>query len=93
MNKHNFSAGTVYAIVHNLLGEIEPIGETNYDDKCFENIKEYDLLVAMLLDDIQLLLPYKERYEASMKTIGNYAESFIKGLRLNVDEWLKDYVL
>lgn len=89
--KHEFSAGTVYSIVHNLLGEIEPIGESNYDNQCFDNIREYDQLMSMLMDDIQLLLPYRRRYEGSMKTMGNYAESLLKGMRMKIDEWLEEY--
>ena len=28
-------------IIKKLLGSIQPIGETNYDEQCFENIKEW----------------------------------------------------
>lgn len=86
-----FGSGTISSIVEELVGSFEPIGETNYDKKCFDNIQTMDLVIADLLDDIQLMIPYKDRYEASMKVIGEYAVDFVKGLKLKAEEWLEDY--
>ncbi len=44
-------------IIEKLLGNITPIGETNYDEKCFKNIKEwgelYYWLTEKLLDVVE----------------------------------------
>lgn len=86
-----FGSGTISDIVEELVGNFEPIGETNYDEKCYENIQTMDLVITDLLDDIQLMIPYKDRYEESMKVIGEYAVDFVKGLKLKAEEWLEDY--
>lgn len=43
----------VYAVVKKLVGEVEPIGETNEDEKRLENLKKEIELCVYLLDDIQ----------------------------------------
>lgn len=86
-----FSADDAYYITHKLLGNIEPIGESNYDKKCLENLKQYVELIYMLMDDIQLLFPCKDSYEGSVKDIGNYASECCSSLAKNISRWIIEY--
>ena len=84
----NISTETIYNIATKLIGDIEPIGESNYDEKCAINIKEYQHLINMLISDIASCLPYKTCYQASMKNIGISAERIINDLNEDIEEWL-----
>ena len=78
----NFS---VYDLVHSLLGGIEPIGETNYDNKCLANITKYEELILLLCDDMLCCLQYRNNHEASMKAIGNYATKVCDRIKERID--------
>ena len=41
---------SIKEIIEKLLGGITPIGETNYDEKCFKNIKEWGELETTMED-------------------------------------------
>ena len=88
-----FSSGTIVSLVEELVGGIEPIGETNYDKKCFENAQIMDEIISNLIYKMASLLKYIDSYEASKKSIGDYATDFVKGLRLNADDWIFRYEL
>jgi hypothetical protein len=66
-----------YDIVKKLIGEIEPIGETNTDNERFENLKEMTNLVNDLIMDIQDVSEYEDRGEYSMHRAGKHAEKFL----------------
>lgn len=88
-----FSSGTIVSLVEELVGGIQPIGETNYDKKCFENAQIMDEIISDLIYKMASLLKYVDSYEASKKSIGDYATDFVKGLRLNADDWIFRYEL
>jgi len=68
----------IYDIVKKLIGEIDPVGETNTDDDRFENLKETTELVDRLLTDINRVeYKNKDRGEFSMKRAGEYAKKFL----------------
>ena len=86
----NISVETICEIIHNLLGDVEPIGETNYDNQCLENLKNYELLILYLVHYIYSCLKFRNRHEKSMNTIGLYAENILFRWNHELDQLLKD---
>ena len=73
MNKY-----TLKEVVMKLVGEIDPIGETNQDSLRFDNLKEMIEMVDQLLGSIDYVSELnKDRDEASMKKAGEYAHKFL----------------
>jgi hypothetical protein len=66
-------------IVKKLIGDIEPIGKTEVDEKRLENLKNMCNLVNDLVCAIDNVVFYNlDRVEHSMKIMGEYADSFLK---------------
>lgn len=66
-----------YDVVKKLIGNITPVGETNEDNKRFENLKEMCKLMEQIhidLDDISYR--YKDRHEFSIKRAVEYIDKF-----------------
>ena len=68
---------TNYDVVKKLIGEIRPVGETDCDEKRFENLKETVNLVELLLRDIFEVASLSEQYEYSIKKAGKYAKKYL----------------
>lgn len=69
---------SIIEIVENLVGEINPVGETNEDEVRFENLKVMcDLANSLIsrIDDVSY--KNKDRYEFSIKRSAKYAEKFL----------------
>ena len=67
----------IYEVVKKLVGEIEPIGETQTDDKRFENLKVMTKLIEKLLYDVDnVAYQYKNNHQYSMKRSAEYASKF-----------------
>jgi len=67
----------IHEIVKKLIGEIEPVGESNEDDRRYENLKALVMLTDKLMADIDDVATYnRSRIEFSMKRAGNYAKAF-----------------
>jgi inorganic pyrophosphatase len=74
-----------YEIVRKLIGNIEPVGETNEDDRRFENLKKITELTEKLIAEIaNVESDYKSAYQYSMKRVSNYAGEFLN--RLGIKE-------
>ena len=68
----------LYDVVKKLVGEIDPVGETNEDDRRFENLKTLTELVDKLLSDIDYVnTRNSKRYEYSLKRAGDFASKFL----------------
>ena len=67
----------IYDVVKELVGEIEPVGETNADNRYFENLETLTGLVEALLTDIYAVVRYEERTEYSMNRAGKFAHNFL----------------
>ena len=65
-------------IVKKLIGNINPIGETNTDDERFENLKEMCVLVNDLITDIDDMA-YRNinSHEFSVKRAAQFAHDFL----------------
>ena len=69
---------TVVEIVENLIGEINPVGETNEDEIRFENLKLMCDLTNSLISKIDnVSYENKDRQEHSIKRAAEYAERFL----------------
>lgn len=71
----------VYDVVNKLIGPIAPIGETNEDERRFENLKSVIRLTDKLLFDIGAVARgNKDRDEYSMKRAGQLAANYFLDL-------------
>ena len=67
----------IYEVTKKLIGEIDPIGETNTDNERFENLKSTTELVEKLLADIDdVKHRYSNNYQYSMKRASEFASKF-----------------
>jgi hypothetical protein len=72
----------VYDLVKKIIGEINPIGETNADEERFENLKTMTELVDMLLDDIdRVSFKNRDKAEYSMKRASDFANRFLISIK------------
>ena len=68
----------VYQVVKKLIGCIEPLGETNEDNRRYENLVEMCNLIENLVEDIkEVRLEYKNDQEYSIKRAVNCANDFL----------------
>ena len=79
-------AETVIEVVEKLIGGVEAIGETNYDNKAYENLDVMIKVCYALLDDIYKSSQTKDCPQYSMKKIGTHAYKFLEDLK----EWCNE---
>jgi len=68
-------------IVQKLVGSITPAGESHLDTKRSENLKIMCGLIEDLVYEVNFVARDKDRYEASMKEMGVYAQKFLNNLK------------
>lgn len=68
----------IHEIVKKLVGEINPVGETNTDNERFKNLKVMTDLVSRLVYDIDTVGMKKDRAEYSIKRAGEFADTFLE---------------
>ena len=86
-----FNGEEITRIITALNGGINPVGETNADNDRYENLKNLETIIDCLLDDIQSLIPNKNRYEYSVKRAGNEAVEYLREIRERITDWFKEY--
>lgn len=64
-------------IVLKLIGEVKPVGESNEDEKRFENLKNLCSLTDDLLTVIDKIVMCKDDYRSSVNEAGKYADKFL----------------
>ncbi len=68
-------------VVLKLVGNINPIGETNTDNDRFENLKVMCELIESLIDEVDdMAQRNKSAHQFSMKRSSEYADKFIREL-------------
>jgi hypothetical protein len=70
----------LYDVVTKLVGPIQPVGETQTDEKRLENLKEMADLVDKLIRDIAEVSSRKDSPEYSVSKAGKYADKFLTEL-------------
>lgn len=68
-------------IVQKLVGSIVPAGESHLDTQRLENLKVMCGLIEDLVYEVNYVSRDKDRYESSMKVMGEYADKFLKSLK------------
>ncbi len=68
---------TITQMVHKLVGPVIPIGESNYDGKALENLKDLIRITDNLLDKINDAASYITSPRYSEQQIGVEAKKFI----------------
>ncbi len=71
----------IYDIAKKLLGPIDPAGETNTDERRFENLKETIELVDKLVFDIFSVSLRKDSQMHSVKMAGLKAHKYLNDLK------------
>jgi hypothetical protein len=70
---------TIHEVVKKLVGEIRPIGETNEDNRRFENLKIMtNLIHALVLDIDEMIYDNKNHQEFSIKRAADFGCKFIR---------------
>jgi uncharacterized protein YaaR (DUF327 family) len=65
-------------VIKKLIGNINPVGETNTDNERFENLKEMCDLVNNLITDIDdMAYRNRDSHEFSVKRASEYASNFL----------------
>ena len=72
-----------HGIITKLIGPIEPVGETNEDEKRFSNLTNMTILVDRLVGDLDSVIPYRHYPEYSMKRAGEFADKFLTKLGIS----------
>ena len=67
-------------VIRKLVGPIEPVGETNADDKRYENLKVMVHLIDIMLSDVDAVSVYKDSPQYSKKRASRYAIEFFNSL-------------
>jgi hypothetical protein len=79
-------AETIIEVVRKLIGGVDAIGETNHDNRAYENLNVMIDVCNALLDDIYIASKTKDCPQYSMKQIGGHAYRFIEDLKVWCDE-------
>ncbi len=75
----------IYELIKKLIGPIDPIGETNEDNRRFKNLKEMAGLITELISDIEYVARTNiTRQEFSMHRAGKYACKTLKNLEFDL---------
>lgn len=86
MNRTRFLSEQIADIVMELIGEIEPVGDSAIDDKRFNNLLAVENVMDILFDEIRWASENRNRYEYSMQKIGKNASDYL----LAKYNWLKE---
>lgn len=71
----------IYDVTKKLLGPIETVGESNTDEKRYQNLEATILLVDKLLCDINSVAQDKDCQEFSRARSGKRAASFLNDVK------------
>jgi len=72
---------TNYDVVQKMLGQIEPVGETNTDNTRFINLKETVIVFDRLLQNLSDVARYSDAPEYSVSRAGKYAKEFLANVK------------
>lgn len=84
--RNKFTSIQIANLVMDLVGEIEPVGESHIDDVRYNSLLLLQEVVDCLIDEIQFCLPNCNRPEYSMRRSGQKAKSWFK----EKHDWLDD---
>ena len=76
---------TIYALAKQLIGPINPVGETHTDNKRFENLESFYCILSDLLDDFsRVALDNQNCHEASRKKAADYVAECLNDIERKI---------
>lgn len=84
---NNINADTILAVVRKLIGNTEPCGDSAIDSKRTQNLDNLISVMDGLLRDVEKVAVHKERYEGSMKTMGEKADKALTDWHAYIEEY------
>ena len=81
--------GTILEVTRNLIGNTEPYGDSSIDRERMRNLDKLIYIVDELLYDIEKVAVNKDRYEGSMRTMGEKAHKVLAGWGSWIDDYLR----
>lgn len=81
---------TLLDIIRSLAGPINPVGETNEDEKRYNSLIEVTAVVNLLIKEITWTAGEKDRPEYSRSRAGKTATRFLDDLRKELENFLGD---
>ena len=79
----------LYDIIKKLNGSLTSKGESNYDEKVLENLKELQPAMIALIKDLVRSSQDADRVEASRKECGKKAKYILGCIIDEIGEWAK----
>jgi len=77
-------------IVKKLIGSIEPRGDSQIDQKRYENLIEHVYLISDLIESLIFVSRYKDSYETSVKKLGVRAYNELLEIRDCINGQIED---
>ena len=77
---------SIEEILKRLFGRIAPVGETNEDNRRYENIENYYEALNFIIKELKYVSKYKDRNEYSMQKIGKECLNILQQLKIDIDE-------
>ena len=81
-------AGTILEVTRNLIGNTEPCGDSSIDRERTQNLDKMIYIVDELLYDVEKVAFNKDRYEGSMRMMGEKAHKALN----DYCSWLEGYL-
>lgn len=81
-------AGTILEVTRSLIGDTEPYGDSAIDRERTQNLDKLIYIIDELLYDVEKVAFNKDRYEGSMRMMG---EKAYKALN-DYWSWIEDYL-
>lgn len=83
-------AGTILEVTRKLIGDTEPYGDSGIDRVRAENLDKLIYVVDELLYDIEKAAVNKDRYEGSMRVMGEKAHKALEDMWSWIDAYLEE---
>lgn len=82
-------AGTILEVTRNLIGDTEPYGDSAIDRKRTQNLDKLIYIIDELLYDVEKVAVNKDRYEGSMRTMGEKAHKALNDYWSWIDAYMR----
>ena len=85
-----FSSDEIADIVMHIIGEIEPVGESNEDERRIDHMRTLINTIDELFDEIIRVLPSRYREEASMSKACKIAIGWLEDKKEDIEYILEE---
>jgi len=77
---------TILEVTTKLIGHIDAVGESRYDEESLDNLEQYDLLLNNLIDILVGQTRYRNSKEFSIQEIGNKSDDIVYNTYMNIKD-------